>query len=222
MDQRIGANHARGSVRQAVTGRQLKPVHRVNTAWRIPSRVDSNDHPTLVEDIELRVDANAREYAPHGWLLDRRRLDRRPSPPHVNAHQFLTDAAHPVRMLVIAEASRLLLLLPCPPEQFHYGFGLEIFLAFELVAEVGDERRANGPIERRAGRGRIWHCEQVLVEPAHFAIAENADLNGGEDIRNADGASGDFGTACKYVDHALLCVAPVTRPVMDRYLGTSR
>ena len=85
-------------------------------------------------------------------------------------------------MLVIAEASRLLLFLPCPPEQFHYGFGLEIFLALELVAEVGDERRANGRIERHVGRGRIWNCEQVLVEPAHFAVGENADLNGGEDI----------------------------------------
>jgi hypothetical protein len=62
-------------------------------------------------------------------LLDRRRLDRRRSLPHVNAHQFLTDAANRIRMLVIAEASRLLLLLPCPPEQFPYGLGLEIFLA---------------------------------------------------------------------------------------------
>src|SRR5229473_473391 len=103
-DQRVGTNHARSSVRQAVTGRQLKPVHRVNTAWRIPSCVDSNDHPILVEDIELRLDANAREYSSHGSLLDRRRLDRRRSPDHVNAYQFLTDAAHPVRMLVIAEA----------------------------------------------------------------------------------------------------------------------
>jgi hypothetical protein len=138
-------------------------VHRVNTAWHIPSCVDSNDHPILVEDIELRLDANAGEYPAHGSLLDRRRLDRGRSPLHVKAHQFLTYAAHPVRMLVIAEASRLLLLLPCPPEQFHYGFGLEIFLALELVAEVGDERRANGPIERHAGRGRIWNREQVLV-----------------------------------------------------------
>ena len=130
-------------------------------------------------------------------LLDRHRLDRRCSPPHVNAYQFLTDAADPVRMLVIAEASRLLLLLPCPPEQFHYGFGLEIFLALELVAEVGDECRANGPIECHAGRGRIWNGEQVFVEPVHFAVGENADLNRGEDIRDADGPSGDFGTACK-------------------------
>jgi hypothetical protein len=100
-------------------------------------------------------------------------------------------------MLVIAEASRLLLLLPCPPEQFHYGFGLEIFLALELVAEVGDERRANGPIERHTGGGRIWNCEQVFVEPSHFAVGENVDLNRSEDIRDADGTSGDFGTACK-------------------------
>jgi hypothetical protein len=49
-------------VRQAVTGRQLKPVHRVNTAGRIPSCVDRNDHPILVEDIELRLVANGREY----------------------------------------------------------------------------------------------------------------------------------------------------------------
>src|SRR5882724_13476648 len=100
-------------------------------------------------------------------------------------------------MLVIAEASRLLLLLPCPPEQFHYGFGLEILPALELVAEVGDERRANGPIECHAGRGRIWYCKQVFVEPAHFAVGENADLDGGEDISDTDGARGDFGTACK-------------------------
>src|SRR5215471_14447611 len=110
VDQRIGANHARSSVRQAGTGRQLKPVHRINIAWRILSCVDRNDHPILVEDIELRLNANAGEYAPHGSWLDRRWLDRRRSPPHVNAHQFLTDAAHPVRMLVIAEAGRLLLL----------------------------------------------------------------------------------------------------------------
>jgi hypothetical protein len=37
-------------------------------------------------------------------------------------------------MLVIAEASHLLLLLSCPPEQFHHGFGLEIFLASLRVA----------------------------------------------------------------------------------------
>src|SRR5260370_31812922 len=106
----------------------------------------------------------------HGSLLDRRRLDRRRSPLHVNAYQFLTNAADRIRMLVIAEASRLLVLLPCPPEQFHHGFGLEIFLALELVAEVGEERRANGPIERHAGRRRIWNCEQVFVEPTHFAV----------------------------------------------------
>src|SRR5258708_31714772 len=100
-------------------------------------------------------------------------------------------------MLVIAEASRLVLLLPCPPEQCHYGFGLEIFLALELVAEVGEERRANGPIEGHAGRRRIWNGEQVLVEPTHFAVGENADLNGGDDIRDADGATGDFRTAGK-------------------------
>ena len=29
-------------------------------------------------------------------------------------------------MLVIVEGSCLLLLLPCSPEQFHYGLGLEI------------------------------------------------------------------------------------------------
>ena len=90
-----------------------------------------------------------------------------------------------------------MLLLPCPPEQFHYGFGLEIFLALELVAEVGDEWRANGPIECHAGRGPIWNREQVFVEPTHFAVGENADLDGGEAIRDADGASGDFGTSCK-------------------------
>jgi hypothetical protein len=39
-------------------------VHRLNTPWRIPSRVDRNDHPILVEVIELRLDANAREYFP--------------------------------------------------------------------------------------------------------------------------------------------------------------
>jgi hypothetical protein len=41
VNQRIGANHTRSFVRQAVTGRQLKPVHRLNTAWRIPSRGNS-------------------------------------------------------------------------------------------------------------------------------------------------------------------------------------
>src|SRR5437762_35145 len=96
-----------------------------------------------------------------------------------------------IRMLVIAEGSRLLLPLPCPPEQFHYGFGLEIFLALELVAEVGDERRANCPIERHAGRRRIGNRQQVFVEPPHFAIRKNADLNGGEDIRDANDTSGD-------------------------------
>src|SRR5205809_7114044 len=29
-------------------------------------------------------------------------------------------------------------------------------------------------------------------------------MDGGEDIRDADGASGDFGTACKYIDHAVV------------------
>ena len=53
-------------------------------------------------------------------------------------------------------------------------------------------------------RGRIWNREQVLVEPAHFAVGENADMNGGEDIREADGARGDFGTACKYIHHAVV------------------
>ena len=53
---------------------------------------------------------------------------------------------------------------------------LDILFAVELVAEVGDERRANGPIECHAGRGRIWNGEQVLVEPAQFAVGENADL----------------------------------------------
>src|SRR5262249_41753931 len=128
VDQRIGANHARSSVRQAVTSRQLKPVHRLNTAWHIPSGVDRNDHPILVEDIELRLDANAREYSSHSLLLDRCRLDRRRSPLHVNTHEFLTDAADRMRMLVITEASRLLLLLPCPPEQIHYRFCLEIIV----------------------------------------------------------------------------------------------
>src|SRR6266705_1416551 len=152
-----------------------QPVHRVNTGWRIPSRSNSNDYPILVEDIELRLDANAGEFSPHSLFARFRcRLDRRRSPLHVNAYQFLAYAAHPVRMLVIAESSHLLLLLPCPPEQVHYGFGLEIFLAFELVAEVGDKRRTNGPIERHAGRGRIWYCKQVFVEPAHFAVGENA------------------------------------------------
>ncbi len=54
-----------------------------------------------------------------------------------------------------------------------------------------------------AGRGRIGNGEQVLVEPPHFAVGENADLNRGEDIGEADGARGDFGTACKYLDHAV-------------------
>jgi len=47
-------------------------VHRLNTAWRNPSRVDSNDHPIFVEDIELRTLAST----PHmvccsiaaGWI----------------------------------------------------------------------------------------------------------------------------------------------------------
>src|SRR5216684_4192804 len=53
------------------------------------------------------------------------------------------------------------------------------------------------PSSANAGRGRIWHYEQVFVEPTHFAVGENADLNRGEDIRDPYGARGDLGTACK-------------------------
>ena len=66
-------------------------------------------------------------------------------------------------MLVITEARRLLLLLPFPPEQVHYGCGLEIFLACELVAKASEKCRANGPIECHAGRGRIWNGQQIYA-----------------------------------------------------------
>src|SRR6476661_1241194 len=47
------------------------------------------------------------------------------------------------------------------------------------------------PSSAMLGRGRIWNCEQVFVEPTHFAVGENAGRDGGEDIRDADGARGD-------------------------------
>jgi hypothetical protein len=93
---------------------------------------------------------------------------------HVDAYQLLAGSANPLGIFVIREHSRLLLLLPRSAKQPDHAFGLEIFLRFQLVAEVGEKSRTNGTIERLVGRRRIWNSEHVFVKSAHRSRPRHA------------------------------------------------
>ena len=125
-----------------------------------------------------------------GIIVDGGRFDCGRHLVHVLGDQLLSDPAQISLTLVRRELGLRDLFHPGLAKHDHHAGGLQVFLGFELLAEIDFE----GLVHRQTQSERtvlpLWKLQTVLEPPARLAIEETPHLAGGED--RSDRRFGDY------------------------------